>query len=304
MFGGTLSEVFAEKICKVMDLALRYGCPVIGHQRLGRRAHPGGRRLARRLRRDLLAQRPGLGRDPAALAGHGPVRRRRRLLARDDRLHLHGRGHVVHVHHRPRRREDGHAARRSRSRSSAAPTRTRRSRASRTSLARRGGVPRGRALPALVPPAEQRRAPPLVSAPTRPGRPSRTPSSTRSIPDSPNKPYDMHDVITRVVDDGEFLEVQAHFAENIVVRLRAARRPSVGIVGNQPARSPACSTSTPSTQGGALRALLRRVQHPARHVRGRARLPARDRPGVGRDHPARREAALRVLARRRCRSSR
>ena len=62
------------------------------HQRLGRRAHPGRRRLARRLRRDLLAQRPGLGRDPADLARHGAVRRRRRLLACDDRLHPDGRG--------------------------------------------------------------------------------------------------------------------------------------------------------------------------------------------------------------------
>ncbi len=76
-------------------------------QRLRRRAHPGGRRLARRIRRDLLAQRPILGRRAAALAHHGSMRRRRRLLARDDRLHLHGRGFVVHVHHRPRCREDG-----------------------------------------------------------------------------------------------------------------------------------------------------------------------------------------------------
>ena len=76
-------------------------------QRLRRRADPGGRRLARRLRGDLLAQRPGSGVDPADLAGHRPVRRRRRLLAGDHRLRLHGRGLVVHVHHRARRREDG-----------------------------------------------------------------------------------------------------------------------------------------------------------------------------------------------------
>ena len=47
-------------------------------------------------------------------------------------------------------------------------------------------------------------------------------------------------------------------------------------------------------QGGALRPLLRRLQHPARHLRGRARLPARHRPGVRRHHPARGEAALRL----------
>ena len=82
VFGGSLSEVFAEKICKIMDLAVKYGCPRDRHQRLGRRADPGGRRLARGLRRDLLAQRPVLGRDPADLARDGPVRGRCGLLAR------------------------------------------------------------------------------------------------------------------------------------------------------------------------------------------------------------------------------
>ena len=78
------------------------------HQRLRRRADPGGRRLARRLRRRLPAQRQLLGRDPADQPDHGPVRGRRRLLARDHRLHLHGEGDLAHVHHRPRRDQDGH----------------------------------------------------------------------------------------------------------------------------------------------------------------------------------------------------
>ena len=78
-------------------------------QRLRRRAHPGRRRLARRLRRRVPAQRARLRRDSADLADHGPVRRRRRVLAGDDRLHLHGQGLVVHVRHRPGSGEDGHA---------------------------------------------------------------------------------------------------------------------------------------------------------------------------------------------------
>ena len=45
-----------QKICKVMDLAMKIGAPVDRPQRLGRRAHPGGRRVARRLRRHLPAQ--------------------------------------------------------------------------------------------------------------------------------------------------------------------------------------------------------------------------------------------------------
>jgi propionyl-CoA carboxylase beta chain len=56
------------------------------------------------------------------------------------------------------------------------------------------------------------------------------------VPDSPNKPYDMRDVVSLIVDDGEFFEVQEHFARNIVVGLsRLGGRP-VGIVGNQPAQ--------------------------------------------------------------------
>ena len=65
--------------------------PADRDQRLGRGADPGRRRLARRLRRDLLAERPGLRGDPAVQPDHGPLRGRRRLLARDDGLRLHGR---------------------------------------------------------------------------------------------------------------------------------------------------------------------------------------------------------------------
>ncbi len=54
------------------------------------------------------------------------------------------------------------------------------------------------------------------------------------IPDSPNQPYDMHEVITAVVDDEEFLEVQAMFAPNIIVGYGRVEGRSVGIVANQP----------------------------------------------------------------------
>jgi len=54
------------------------------------------------------------------------------------------------------------------------------------------------------------------------------------IPDSPNQPYDMHTVIEAVVDDAEFLEVQALFAPNIIVGFGRVEGRSVGIVANQP----------------------------------------------------------------------
>ena len=71
-------------------------------ERLGRRADPGRRALARRLRRHLSAQHAGLGRRAADLGDHGAVRRRRGLLAGDHRLQRHGRGHELHVRDRAR----------------------------------------------------------------------------------------------------------------------------------------------------------------------------------------------------------
>jgi len=54
------------------------------------------------------------------------------------------------------------------------------------------------------------------------------------VPTESNQPYDIKDVITRVVDDGYFFEVQEHFAKNIVVGFARLNGHSVGIVANQP----------------------------------------------------------------------
>jgi propionyl-CoA carboxylase beta chain len=55
------------------------------------------------------------------------------------------------------------------------------------------------------------------------------------VPESPNQPYDMLDLIHAVVDDGHFLEVQHHYAKNLVVGFARLGGRSVGIVANQPA---------------------------------------------------------------------
>ncbi|HEV8055606.1 MAG TPA: acyl-CoA carboxylase subunit beta [Nocardioidaceae bacterium] len=54
------------------------------------------------------------------------------------------------------------------------------------------------------------------------------------IPDSPNQPYDMHAVVEAVLDDGEFLEVQPLFAPNILIGFGRVEGHAVGIVANQP----------------------------------------------------------------------
>jgi propionyl-CoA carboxylase beta chain len=54
------------------------------------------------------------------------------------------------------------------------------------------------------------------------------------VPDDPSKPYDMRDVISLIVDDGEFFEVQEHFAQNIIIGLSRLDGFPIGVVGNQP----------------------------------------------------------------------
>ncbi|HYB16517.1 MAG TPA: acyl-CoA carboxylase subunit beta [Streptosporangiaceae bacterium] len=60
------------------------------------------------------------------------------------------------------------------------------------------------------------------------------------IPDSPNQPYDMHEVITRVLDHGEFLEIHALFAPNMVVGFGRVEGSPVGVVANQPMHFAGC----------------------------------------------------------------
>ena len=54
------------------------------------------------------------------------------------------------------------------------------------------------------------------------------------IPDDANKPYDMIDVIEKVVDNGDFFEIQKHFAQNIIIGFGRMNGSTVGIVANQP----------------------------------------------------------------------
>lgn len=60
------------------------------------------------------------------------------------------------------------------------------------------------------------------------------------VPDSPNQPYDMHEVIKRLVDDEEFLEVQAERAMNVIVGFARIDGRSVGFVANQPSQFAGC----------------------------------------------------------------
>ncbi len=69
------------------------------------------------------------------------------------------------------------------------------------------------------------------------------------VPDNPQKPYDMRDIIHRVVDDGEFMEVHADFARNLLVGFARFAGQSVGIVAQQPAVLAGCLDINSSIKG-------------------------------------------------------
>jgi acetyl-CoA carboxylase carboxyltransferase component len=90
--------------------------------------------------------------------------------------------------------------------------------------------------------------PPFVLAADPPDR--MDPELDTLVPDNPNKPYDIKEIIRRVVDDGEFLEVHEHWARNIVVGFSRLGGFSVGIVANQPAVLAGVLDIDSSTKGG------------------------------------------------------
>ena len=84
---------------------------------------------------------------------------------------------------------------------------------------------------------------PPLAAPATPVTPEITDTDAALdtlIPDSPNQPYDMHQAITTVLDEGEFCEVHAGFAANIIVGFGRIEGASVGVVANQPRHLAGC----------------------------------------------------------------
>jgi len=75
--------------------------------------------------------------------------------------------------------------------------------------------------------------PPAIEPTDDPNRTDET--LAKIIPDDPDKPYDVKEIILRVVDDGEFLEVQPLWAQNIAIGFARLNGKSIGIVANQPA---------------------------------------------------------------------
>ena len=115
------------------------------------------------------------------------------------------------------------------------------------------------------------------------------------VPDDPQKPYDMHDVIRHVVDDGDFLEIQPGWAPNILIGFARLGGRSVGIVAQQPAVLAGALDIDASIKAARFVRTCDCFNVPlVTFVDVPGFLPGR-RAGARRHHQARREAALRLL---------
>jgi propionyl-CoA carboxylase beta chain len=243
---------------------------------------------------------------PQISADHGPVRRRRGVLARrmTDFIFMVTR-QLLHVRHRPGRGEDGHAtrtvtaeelggARHAHRASRAWPTSPSTTTWKRCSM---------RAPLLRLPAAEQPRRPPPVRR-----RAATAPTATdlaldTLVPGNPNKPYDMQRADPRRSSTtATSSSCSRDYAKNIIVGFAPHRRAQRwASSANQPhgaGRLPRHRAQ--SSKAARFVRFCDCLQHPAGDLRRRARLPARHRPGVRRHHQARRQAALRLLPRPPC----
>jgi propionyl-CoA carboxylase beta chain len=232
VFGGSLSEVFAEKICKVMDLAARLGCPVIGiNDSGGARIQEGVVSLAgyaeifwRNVQCSGVIPQISLIMGPCAGgAVYSPAMTDFVVMVEGTSyMFITGPDVVKTVTGEEVTFEELGGAATHAAKSGVAHF---------ISPDEEACLEDARYLLSFLP--QNNVDPPPYSEPSDlAGREDAELDSL--IPDDPAKPYDMKNVIERVVDDGEFLEVHERYAENIVCGFARLNGHAVGVVGNQP----------------------------------------------------------------------
>jgi acetyl-CoA carboxylase carboxyltransferase component len=232
VFGGSLGEVFAEKIIKVMDLAMKMGAPLIGiNDSGGARIQEGVVSLggyAEIFWRNVMAS--GVIPQISVVAGpcaggavYSPAITDFIFMVRDiSYMFITGPDVVKTVTGEEVTFEE----------LGGADTHATKSGVAHFAADTEEDVFEDvRALLAYLP-ANNLEDPPRMEPTDDPSR--ETPELVTIIPDSANKPYDMQGVIEAVVDDGEFLEVQQGYAPNMIVGLARLDGFPIGIVANQP----------------------------------------------------------------------
>jgi propionyl-CoA carboxylase beta chain len=233
VFGGSLSGAYAEKIVKVMDLAMKAGAPVIGlNDGGGARVQEGVVSLAgyadiflrNVLSSGVIPQISVIMGPCAGGAVYSPAMTDFIFMVKNiGRMFITGPDVIRAVTHEEVTQEELGGADTHNTRSGVAHFE------GETEAETLAMV---RELLAFIP-GNNLDDPPLL--PTDDDRERRDPKLNTIVPENPNKPYDMHGLIAAVVDDGHFLEVQPAFARNILCGFARLGGRAVGIVANQPA---------------------------------------------------------------------
>jgi propionyl-CoA carboxylase beta chain len=233
VFGGSLSEAYAEKICKVMDLAMKVGAPVVGlNDSGGARIQEGVVSLggyADIFLRNVLAS----GVVPQISVVMGPcaggavyspaITDFTVMVEGSSYMFVTGPNVVKTVTHEEVDSEY----------LGGATTHTTRSGVAHLAASDEAtALDAARRILSHLPQNNLGDAPAVIASDPS----DRMDASLDTVvPDDPRVPYDMHDVIDRVVDDGAFLEIQPGWARNIIVGFGRLGGRSVGIVAQQPA---------------------------------------------------------------------
>src|SRR5512147_2439619 len=233
VFGGSLSEAYAEKICKVMDLAMKVGAPVVGlNDSGGARIQEGVVSLggyADIFLRNVLASGviPQISVIMGPCAGgavYSPAMTDFTIMVeKTSYMFVTGPNVVKAVTHEQVDSEE----------LGGAFVHT-----TKSGVAHLAAHDESEALDAVRRllsqlPQNNLEAPAIL--PTTDPADRMDPALDDVVPADPHKPYDMHDVISRIADTGSFLEIQPGWASNIIIGFARFGGRSVGIVGQQPA---------------------------------------------------------------------
>ena len=233
VFGGSLGEVMAEKMCKVMDLAAEVGAPVIGiNNSGGARIQEGvvslgayGDVFVRNVKCSGVIPQISLVMGPCAGgAVYSPAMTDFIFMVKEtSHMFITGPEVIKTVTGEETTFEELGGAMSHNTKSGVAHF---------AAEDEESCLEDVRYLMSFLP-LDNLELPPRVEPHDDPDRMETTLDTI--VPDDPSKPYDMRNVISLIVDDGEFFEVQEHFARNIVIGFSRLDGFPIGVVGNQPA---------------------------------------------------------------------
>ncbi|MGQ0508901.1 MAG: acyl-CoA carboxylase subunit beta [Myxococcaceae bacterium] len=237
-FGGSLSGAYAQKICKIMEMATRVGAPVIGlNDSGGARIQEGVESLAgyadiflrNTLASGVVPQISLILGPCAGGAVYSPAITDFIVMAKDTSyMFITGPDVIKTVTHEEVSKENLGGALAHNQRSGVAHF---------AAETEQSAIVLTRELLSYLP-SNNAEDPPAVPCDDDPFRVEE--SLKTIVPANPNKPYDIKEIIRAVVDSKHFFEVQEHYAKNIVVGFARLNGRSVGIVANQPAVLAGC----------------------------------------------------------------